>query len=110
MVGHWDVEDHIQGWKKQNERISSAPIGLHFGHYKAGIQDKDIALFDAAMRSLPYEHGFAPDLWKEIVDVEILKKAGVYNIEKMRTITLMHSDFNMNNKKLGKERDYETSS
>ena len=50
-----------------------------------------------------YKHGFAPNLWKEIVDVEILKKAGVYDIEKMRTITLMHSDFNMNNKKLGKE-------
>ena len=54
------------------------PSVFTFGHYKAGIQDKDIALFDAAMRSLPYEHGFAPDLWKEIVDVEILKKAGVY--------------------------------
>ena len=34
------------------------------------------------MRSLPYEHGFAPDGWKGIVNVEILKKAGVYDIEK----------------------------
>jgi hypothetical protein len=35
--------------------------------------------------------------------VEILKKAGVYDIEKMRTIILMNSEFNMNNKKLGRD-------
>ena len=85
MVSSISVDDHIQGWEKQKEQISSAPEGLHFGHYKAGTLDEDIAEFDAIMRSLPYEHGFAPDGWKGIVDVEILKKAGVYDIEKMRT-------------------------
>ena len=107
MVSSISVDDHIQGWEKQKEQISSAPEGLHFGHYKAGISDEDIAEFDAIMRSLPYEHGFAPDVWKGIVDVEILKKAGVYDIEKMRTITLMHSEFNMNNKKLGRDLMYQ---
>ncbi len=37
-----------------------------------------------------------------MTDVEILKKAGGYDIEKMRTIMLMNSEFNMNNKKLGR--------
>ena len=55
------------------------------------------------MRSLPQQYGFSPILWQNITDVEILKKAGVYDIEKMRTIQLMHAEFNMNNKVLGKK-------
>jgi hypothetical protein len=38
-----------------------------------------------------------------MTDVEILKKAGVYDVEKMRTILLMNAEFNMNNKKLGQD-------
>jgi hypothetical protein len=38
-----------------------------------------------------------------MTDVAILKKAGVYDVEKMRTILLMNAEFNMNNKKLGRE-------
>ena len=43
------VGDHTRGWNKQKERISSAPSGLHFGHYKAGVEDEDIASFDATI-------------------------------------------------------------
>ena len=53
MVSSISVDDHIQGWERQKEQVSSAPEGLHFGHYKAGISDEDIAAFDATMRSLP---------------------------------------------------------
>jgi hypothetical protein len=38
-----------------------------------------------------------------MTDVEILKKAGIYDIKKMCTIILMNSECNMNNKKLGKD-------
>jgi hypothetical protein len=38
-----------------------------------------------------------------MTDVAILKKAGVHDVEKMRTILLMNAEFNMNNKKLGRE-------
>jgi hypothetical protein len=34
-----------------------------------------------------------------LTDVEILKKTGVFDVEKMRTVQLMHAAFNMNNKK-----------
>jgi hypothetical protein len=40
------------------------------------------------------------------VDVEILKKEGVHDIAKMRTITLMNAEFQMNNKKIGREVMY----
>ena len=90
------TQDHISGWKKQKESISSDPDGLTFSHYKAGIEEDTIAQFDATLRSLPYQYGFIPEAWIPMTDVEILKKAGVYDIEKMRTILLMNSEFNIN--------------
>ena len=97
------TKDHVQSWTKQKEGISSDPDGLSFSYYKAGVQDPQIADFDATRRSLPYQYGFVPTEWEAMTDVEILKKAGVYDIEKMRTILLMNSELNINNKKLGRE-------
>lgn len=96
------VEDHIQSWKKQKEGVASEPSGLSFSHYKAGIEDDIIAQYNATIRSLPYQYGFVPEKWKTMTDVAILKKAGVYDINKMRTIVLMNAEYNMNIKNLAK--------
>ena len=98
------TKEHIQSWNKQKESTASdAKSGVSFSHYIAGTQHPAIAEFDALNRSLPYQFGFSPKSWQTISDVEILKKAGVYDIEGMRTITLMNSEFNINNKKLGRD-------
>jgi hypothetical protein len=99
-------DEHKKGWKKQKEQISAEPHGLTFSHYKVVSQDPVICDFDTLLPTLPYEHGFSPTLWQDIVDVEILKKAGVYDIKKMRTITLMNAEFQMNNKKMGRDVMY----
>ena len=93
--------DNAKAWKKQKESTSSN--GLHFGHHKANSTMEELNRFDAQLRTLPYKHGFSPEPWREITDVEILKKAGDYEVELMRTIQLLDSQFNMNNKKLGRE-------
>jgi hypothetical protein len=97
------TDEHKQAWRKQNERTSSEPTGLSFNHYKAASKDPLLADFDATMRNIPYAKGFAPTLWKNITDVEILKKAEVYDINLMRTIQLMNAELNINNKKLGRD-------
>ncbi len=97
------TEENSTAWKKQKERTASEPDGLHFGHYKTAAQDPFLSSLDALIRSLPYTYGFAPKLWRQITDVCIPKKAGVLDVELMRTIQLMHSEANMNNKKLGRE-------
>ena len=94
-------EDNALAWASQKETISSQ--GLHFGLTKACAQHEQINEFDAQLRTLAYKHGFSPEPWRMITDVEILKSEGVYEIEKMRTIQLLDSQFNMNNKKLGRE-------
>ena len=54
------LEEHIKGWKKQNENTGCEPTGLHFGHFKVGCEDIELAEFDWMMRKLPMEEGFPP--------------------------------------------------
>jgi hypothetical protein len=53
------------------------------------------------MRNILYAKGFTTKLWKNITNVEILKKADLYDIALMWTIQLMNLEQNMNNKKAG---------
>jgi hypothetical protein len=103
VAGYVSTEDHVYGWKQQKEGVSADPDGLSFSHVKAGVQDDLISQFDATIRSLPYQYDFSPTKWQRMTDVKILKEAGIYDIEKMCTIILMNSEFNMNNKKLGRD-------
>jgi hypothetical protein len=96
------TNNHIQGWLKQKESIFADSDDLTFSHYKAGVTEDLIAQFDATLCSFPYQHGLMPREWLPMMDVEILKKAGVYD-GKMRTILLMNAEFNMNNNKLGQD-------
>jgi hypothetical protein len=100
------MAEHQSGRREQNETTSAEHHGLTVSHYKVAAQDPVMCEFDTLIRTLPYEHGFSPTLWQNIVDVEILKKEGVYDIEKIRTITLMNAEFQMNNKKIGREVMY----
>jgi hypothetical protein len=95
-------DENRSGWMKR-KLASAESTGLTMDHYAAGCEDPTLNEIDTLFRQLPYRHGFSPDSWKVITDVEILKKAGVYDVELMRTIQLMHSEFNMNNKKLGRD-------
>ena len=97
------TEEHKNAWKKQNEKTASEPTGLAFNHYKAAAKDPTLAEFDATLRNIPYATGFSPELWQNITDVEILKKANVFDIHLMRTIQLMNTELNLNNKKLGRD-------
>ena len=50
-----------------------------------------------------YVSGFPPQAYQTITDFQILKKCGVYEVEKMCTIQLMNAAFNMNNKTTGRQ-------
>jgi cellobiose-specific phosphotransferase system component IIB len=96
------VDEHVSAWRKKKELTSSDHSGLSFSHYKAVSEDLSLATFDATLRSLPYQYGFAPTQWKQMTDVALLKKAMVYDVIKMRTILLVNPKFNINNKKLAR--------
>jgi hypothetical protein len=92
--------ENRQRWQKC--RLASAePSGLTMDHYAVGGVDESLNEIDSLLRQLPYRIGFSPEAWQTITDVEILKKVGIFDVELMRTIQLMHAEFNMNIKKLG---------
>ena len=97
------VEEHKKGWRSQKERTASETDGLSFSHYIAACEDDTLAEVNSTLRIIPYVNGFSPEPWQMITDAMILKKAGVLDVELMHTIQLMHSEFNMNNKKMARD-------
>ena len=97
------LTEHIKGWKRQKIRTSSERSQLLFTDYKAATNSTSLASIDRCIRQLPYRHGFAVPSYNTFTDFQILKKAAVYDVEKMRTIQIMPAAFNMNNKKTGRD-------
>ena len=99
---HVTAEEHKKGWRKQKERTACEPSGLSFSHFQAATYDDVLNEMDATLRSLPLEIGYIPEAWEVITDVEILKKAQVFEVDKMRLIQLMLAEMNMDNKTIGR--------
>ena len=95
------VEDFKQSWEKAKEATSSRSI--HFGHFKAATSHSLNLLLHYALAEIPFRSGYSLKRWKKATDVMILKKEGITDIERLRTIVLMEADFNHNNKFFGRQ-------
>jgi hypothetical protein len=69
---HLSQEHYERAWSKAKENTGSGSV--HFGHWKAGILDKDIMNAEWSLTMLPAKHGFSPIHWRKATDVMILKK------------------------------------
>ncbi len=92
--------DFKDSWKKMDERTSSRH--LHFGHFKAACQRDINIMTHYIMAEIPFRTGYSPDRWRTTTNVMILKKAGLYDVQKLRTIVLYDAAFNHNNKFFGR--------
>lgn len=97
------VEEHIEGWKKAKEPTASDSHNPDFFNYICASYDDMLADLDALTRAIPLQHGFAPPEWDPMTDLSIPKKEDVLRADKMRTIVLMASQYNMNNKWYGRK-------
>lgn len=95
-------EDHVSFWAKMKENKGSEPNGLHNGHFKAGIKSDLLTQCDSIMRDIPMRTGFSPDVWRNLMNFSIEKQPGEFRLSKMRTIQLMNSELQANNKEVGK--------
>ena len=79
-------EQFKQSWKQVKERISSHDI--HFGHFQDACKHKENMHVHYIMAEVPFQTGFSPSRWQNTTNVMILKRAGLFDIEMLRTLCL----------------------
>ena len=94
---------HSQAWKSQKDKIAVKSSAIFNSHYIYSAFDPTLNELDGMMRLVPLEFAFTSPSCCYITDVEILKRAGSINIEDMRLIQLMHPEYQINNKLVGKK-------
>jgi hypothetical protein len=81
-------------WKKLGEFTLSSSLGVHYGHYKAAIQDEAITTILAQQLTVVARSGIPPESWSVGLQVMLEKIAGVCLVEKLHAIQLYEADFN----------------
>ena len=92
--------DFKKSWQIRKE--STCTHNLHIGHYKAAIRHKDIGWFLFQRSDFPGITGYSPKNHRQCVDLMIMKKSHCYELKKQRTIGILDTEYNHNNKKIGK--------
>jgi hypothetical protein len=73
-------------WKKVNKFTSSSMSGVHYGHYKATIQDPQSTNVLALQLTVIARSRKPPESWSVGLQVMLEKIAGVCLVEKLRAI------------------------
>ena len=90
-------DDFKRFWRKVNKFTSLSISGVHYGHYKAAIQDKTILAALALQLTVVARSGIPPENWSVGLQVMLEKIAGVCLMDKLRAIQLYEADFNCYN-------------
>jgi hypothetical protein len=90
-------EDFKQFWRRVKEFTSSSIPGVHYGHYKAAIQDNLSMEILAQQLTVIARSGIPPGSWSIGLQVMLEKIAGVCLVEKLGAIQLYEADFNCYN-------------
>jgi len=81
------LDYYNDSWKKMKERTASRE--LHFGHFKSASYQNDIMQIHYNMAEIPFRSGYSPNRWRNATNVMILKKEGVHDLDRLRTLVLM---------------------
>ena len=84
-------------WRKVNKFTSSSMSGVHYGHYKAAIQDELVSEALTLQLTVVARSGIPPENWSVGLQVMLEKKAGVRLVQKLCAIQLYEADFNCYN-------------
>ena len=77
-----DVDECKVGWKKAKERTSSAmQLGTHFGHWKVGYTDDEIAGIHTEFVNIPFITGYYPKRWQVGINSLLTKEHGNFRID-----------------------------
>jgi hypothetical protein len=84
-------------WRKVNKFTSLSMSGVHYGHYKAAIQDEMSSDVLALQLTVIARSGIPQENWSMGLQVMLEKIAGICFVEKLCAIQLYEADFNCYN-------------
>ena len=84
-------------WRRVNKFTLSSMLGVHYGHYKAAIQDEVSTKVLAQHLTVIARSGIPPEDWSVGLQVMLEKIAGVCLVKKLCAIQLYEADFNCYN-------------
>ncbi len=90
-------EDFKRFWRKVKEFTSSSMSGVHYGLYKAAIQDALSTEILAQQLTMIARSGIPPENWSIGLQFMLEKITGVCLVEKLQAIQLYEADFNCYN-------------
>ena len=90
-----------QSWKYRKEKTTT--YNQSIAHYKAIFQDKFLSWFFFQRADIPEITGYSPKRHKKCVDLMIMKKHMCFDIKKQRTLGILDTEFNQNNKRIGQD-------
>jgi hypothetical protein len=73
---------------------------LHFGHYKAVIDNDKLSKMHAVFVDMAINSGYSPKRWQKGLTVMLEKKQGVILVSKLHVILLLEADLNSANKSI----------
>jgi len=88
----------VKTWRQRKEATTSAD--QHFGHYKAIMQQPTLSWLLFQRAEIPTISGFSPSRHRHCVDLMIMKKTMSFSVDKQRTLGILESEFNHNNRSL----------
>jgi hypothetical protein len=87
-------EEFVKAYRVAKESTSSSSSGRHIGHYKAVLKAPDLIQVHNVMMSLPYQVGFAPHRWTNVMDIMLEKEPGNSRCHRLPILALFENDFN----------------
>jgi hypothetical protein len=95
-------DEQSEGWRKAKEFTATGPSGWTFSHFIAATFDPLLSSFDATMANIPYATGYSLCRWQFGSNIIIPISVASLRADKLRTLLLLHPEFNQNNKLLGR--------
>ncbi len=96
-------EDYRGFWLKAKENTSCYPAQMSFATMNAGATSDVISQLECNLTNIPLQSGFSPNRWQKFMDVMILKRSGLTDLNSLRTIVLFPVDCNYAFKHIGRE-------
>jgi hypothetical protein len=90
-------DDFKSFWRKVNKFTSLSMSGVHYGHYKAAIQDEMSSDVLVLHLTVIVQSGIPLENWSVGLQVMLEKIAGLCLVEKLHAIQLYEVDFNCYN-------------